>query len=64
MTAHRDPYRQRILNRTREHRQVLDGRTVRATPGDAFTFPDPEKKPELFLKEVVVVSEVVAEQGK
>src|SRR5207244_5641235 len=64
LTAHSDPCGRRILNRTREHRQVLDGRTVRATPGDAFTFPDPEKKPELFLKEFVVVSEVVAEQGK
>jgi hypothetical protein len=50
MTADRDPYRERVLNRTRKHREILDGRAVLPPPADAFAFADLQEKLELLLK--------------
>ena len=62
MPADRDPHRQRILNGAWKDGEVIDRRAVGATPRDPLALADLQEKAKLFLEEVVVVRQVIAEQ--
>src|SRR4029079_16373837 len=59
-----DPHRKRILEGARVYRKTCYRSAMRSAPGDALGFADLEEQLELLLEEVVVVGEVIPEQGK
>src|SRR3712207_2618645 len=62
VAADRDPHRQRLLHRPREHRLVDQGRAVPPRPGHPVGVPQLQEQVQLLGEQLVVVVERVAEQ--
>ena len=62
--ADRDPDRERVLHGAGVHGQVVDRRPVAAAPRHALGLADLQQQLELLGEELVVVVEVVAEEGE